>query len=127
MQLSLPWSTWDRKPPIFIRPLTADEPRQLEADRRAEGRDWAHAEDRRVGRQRTLMAMVPDTRAKDDLKAAMLQRAYDLMWDGDCMACDAVAEFLPSADVEKMFQAWESDQDGQNPRSHFYNAKDLAA
>ena len=73
------------------------------------------------------MAMVPDTRAKDDLMQAMLQRAYDLMWDGDCAGTDALAEFLPSAAVEAMFQAWQSDQEGKEPKSHFYVAKGLAA
>jgi transposase len=34
MQLGLPWYTWAMKPPLFIRPLTDDECRQLEADRR---------------------------------------------------------------------------------------------
>lgn len=98
-----------------------------EADRKAEGRDWNMDQDRRVGRQRTLMAMVPDSRAKDDLKSAMLQRAYDLMWEGDCMGCDALTEFLPSAEVEAMFNAWQSDQDGKDAPSKFYNAKGIAA
>ena len=34
MQWGLPWYTGVMKPPIFIRPLTDDERRQLEADRR---------------------------------------------------------------------------------------------
>src|SRR5262245_24162074 len=34
MQLGLPWYTWAMKPPLFIRSLTDDERRQLEADRR---------------------------------------------------------------------------------------------
>ena len=34
MQLKLPCSTWAMKPPLFIRPLTDDERRQLAADRR---------------------------------------------------------------------------------------------
>ena len=34
MQLGLPWYPWTMKPPLFIRPLTDDERRQLEADRR---------------------------------------------------------------------------------------------
>lgn len=81
------------------------------------------AEEKRIGRQRTLMAMLPDTRAADALKAAMLQRAYDLMWDGDAQSCDALVEFLPSKDVERMFQAWDCDQTGTQPRSPFYEAK----
>jgi transposase len=34
MQLKLPCYTWAMKPPLFIRPLTDDEHRQLAADRR---------------------------------------------------------------------------------------------
>src|SRR5262249_54413901 len=34
MQMGLPWYTWAMKPPLFSRPLTDDERRQLEADRR---------------------------------------------------------------------------------------------
>ena len=34
MQWGLPWYTGVMKPPIFIRPLTDDERRQFEADRR---------------------------------------------------------------------------------------------
>src|SRR5919198_2831533 len=34
MQSGLQWYTWVMKPPLFIRPLTDDERRQLEADRR---------------------------------------------------------------------------------------------
>jgi hypothetical protein len=105
--------------------LIADlrEAAKREADRHAEGRDFHDAEDKRIGRQRTKMAMVPDTRAKDTLMEAMLQRAYDLMWDGDALSCDAILEFLPSAMAEKMFTAWDSDQFGKNPRSPFYEAK----
>lgn len=33
MQLCLQWYTWGMKPPLFIRPLTTEERRQLEADR----------------------------------------------------------------------------------------------
>jgi transposase len=34
MQLGLQWSTWAMKPPLLVRPLTADEHRQLETARR---------------------------------------------------------------------------------------------
>jgi hypothetical protein len=108
----------DRGNPKLISDLR--EAAKIEAGRRADGRDYHEEEQRRIGRQRTLMAMVPDTRAKDSLMGAMLQRAYDLMWDGDALACDALCEFLPSKDVERMFAAWESDHLGQKPRSTFY-------
>jgi len=79
-------------------------------------------EERRIGRQRTAMAMIPDSRAKRALMEAMLQRAYDLMWDGRATECDAILEFLPGASVEQMFAAWQSDQEGKQPRSKFYGA-----
>lgn len=77
-------------------------------------------EEKRIGGRRTLMAMVPDSRAKDTLISGMLQRAYDLMWDGRCTECDAILDFLPSKEVERMFDAWERDQEGKEPRSTFY-------
>jgi hypothetical protein len=69
--------------------------------------------------------MLPDTRATDVLKAAMLQRAYDLMWDGEPSACDALAEFLPSDDVTAMFGAWQDDRfpEKGRPRSKYYEKK----
>lgn len=90
------------------------------ASAKAEGRGYGPDEEKRIERQRTLIAMLPDTRAVDQLKASMLQRAYDLMWDGDCSGCDAIAEFLPSGDVTRMFDAWENDQEGKNEKSNFY-------
>lgn len=94
------------------------------AGARAEGRGYDQDDVKRIERQRTLFAMLPSTNATDRLKEAMLQRCYDLMWDGDCMACDALAEFLPEKDVQKMFDAWESDQfpEKDQPRSRFYAA-----
>lgn len=91
-----------------------------EAKRRAEGRGWSPEEDKRVERQRTLFVMLPSTNATDRLKEAMMQRVYDLMWDGDCSGADAIAEFLPSADATKAFDAWEHDQNPNEPRSRFY-------
>lgn len=66
---------------------------------------------RRIERQRTLFTMLPVSDSVDRLKRAMMQRVYDCMWDGDCAGADAVAEFLPSADAEKAFQAWTDDTD----------------
>jgi len=91
------------------------------ASTKAEGR-FLDDEERRIGRQRTKFNMLPSSRSTDELRDAMLQRAYDLMWDGMCTECDALVEFLPSADVERMFAAWESDQDGKTPKSKFYEA-----
>ena len=51
-----------------------------------------------------------------------MQRVYDLMWDGDTNGADALAEFLPSADADAVFDAWQSDSMtiGDAPRSRFY-------
>lgn len=96
---------------------------KLEADRKAEGR-FDDDQQKRIERQRTLFAMLPSGNAADRLKAAMLQRCYDLMWDGDGLACDALAEFLPSAEVEKMFEAWEQDSlSTTDGRSRFYRGE----
>ena len=96
---------------------------KLEAERTAEGRTWSKDEERRVDRQRTLFNMLPSSNATDRLKEAMLQRAYDLMWDGNGIACDSLIEFLPSKEVEQMFDAWESDQISGEPKSKWHNAR----
>jgi hypothetical protein len=89
--------------------------------RRAEHRDWNAEEEKRVERQRTLFAMLPSSDATDRLKAAMLQRAYDLLWDGDALGCDAILEFLPSGDVDALLNAWSADfDDGKNPKTKWH-------
>lgn len=40
-----------------------------------------------------------------------LQRAYDLLWDSDGDACDAVTANLPDKNVRRMLDAWLDDQD----------------
>lgn len=94
--------------------------------RAAEHRNWTAEEERRQERQRTLFAMLPSCNAVDRLKEAMLQRAYDLLWDGDGLGCDALIEFLPSKEVDRMLDAWSADfeGDGKEPRSQFYTVKD---
>lgn len=83
---------------------------EAEAAAVADGRGWTEADERRVERQRTRFAELADNRATDRLKQWMLQRIYDLMWDGRTEGADALAEFLPSADLDRLFAAWESDQ-----------------
>lgn len=77
-------------------------------------------DERRIGRQRTLFAMLADTRATDSLKEAMMQRAYELLSAGEAVAFDAIAEFLPSTDADAIGGAWLEDQDGSNPKSRWY-------
>lgn len=90
----------------------------------AETRERERIEERRrIDRQRTLFNVLPTCRPKDKLKNAMLQRAYDLLWDGECEACDALTEFLPSDDVTKMLDVWLDDVDPNTPeerRSSWY-------
>lgn len=86
--------------------------------RRAEHRDWNEEEERRVERQRTLFVMLTVGDATDRLKTAMLQRAYDLLWDGDALGADAILEFLPSRDVEALLNAWSDDFDNDRDKKH---------
>jgi hypothetical protein len=111
----------DRASPELVADLRKAAKQVSEAS--ADGRGCGHEDAKRIERQRTLFAMLPDCRATDALRAAMLQRAYDLMWDGDGLACDALAEFLPSKEVERMFDAWENDQNSNLERSQFYSGK----
>jgi cytochrome P450 len=91
------------------------------AIRRAEHRDWTAEDQKRTERQRTLFAMLPSSDATDRLKDAMLQRAYDLMWDGDPIGADAILDFLPSAAVDVMLAAWSKDFDDDGPKSQWHS------
>lgn len=81
-------------------------------------------DERRIDRQRTIFGALPSCNAADRLKAAMLQRAYDMLWDGNSEGCDALLEFLPSLDVEKMLDGWSNDQDDKRPYSKWYDPKE---
>lgn len=70
-------------------------------------REELRREGERVAFQRSLWAALPDHPAIRALKAAMLDRCLDLMHEGSGEECDAIAEFLPDADVERMFDQWE--------------------
>lgn len=94
---------------------------ELEA-RQADGRTHDAVEERRIDRQRTLFNMLPSCDAADRLREAMAQRAYDLMWNGDGLATDALLEFLPSDTATAVLNAWDNDQDGNEPRSRYYGA-----
>jgi hypothetical protein len=83
----------------------------LELDRRAErlnaARRWLDDERARVARQEALWAALPDSPAKAALQEAMLERCLDLMHVGRGEECDAIAEWLPPAEVRRMFDRWE--------------------
>lgn len=51
---------------------------------------------------------------------AELQRAYDVLWDGDGDGCDAITAKLPAKDVTTMLDAWLDDQCGHEPKSKWY-------
>lgn len=108
----------DRANPQLVQALRGMA-RDLETAK-AEGRGFDEREKRRVDRQRTAFTMVPDTDGKSRLKEAMMQRAYDLIWDGDCQGADALLEFLPSDDATKVLDAWERDQMGSLPFSEWF-------
>lgn len=93
---------------------------ELEA-READGRTGSAEEQRRIEQQRTLFNMLPSCGATDRLCEAMMQRAYDLMWNGDGLATDAILEFLPSAAADEVLNAWESDVvDDDKSKSRFH-------
>lgn len=105
------------KPAVQAMKLFAQD-RTIRAAEKRDGR-WKQ-EEQLIERQRTLFAMLPSMNCVDRLKAAMLQRAYDLLWDGDAAGCDALIEFLPEKDVDKMFSCWSNDFDGNADKSEFY-------
>ena len=49
-----------------------------------------------------------------------LQRAYDLLCDGDGEACDAITAKLPDKEVRGMLDNWLKDQCGNGPKSRWY-------
>lgn len=108
----------DRAPEPMVKALRSFA-QELEA-RRTDGRTASLEEDKRVERQRTLFAMLPSTNATDRLREAVMQRAYDLLWDGDGQGCDALLEFLPSKSADEILNAWDNDQDGNEPKSKWH-------
>jgi hypothetical protein len=108
----------DHANPLLVKALR-DAANEL-ATARAEGRGWSKKDAARVECQRAAFYRA---KSAQEIRDLMLQRAYDLMWDGDGGACDALIEFLPEADVDRMFNAWENDQHGKEPKSEFYEGK----
>lgn len=110
-----------REPKEIVKALQAAAESRAKAQ--AEGRNHSAEDEKRVERQRTMFAMVGDSHAKSVLLKAMLQQAYDHMWNAETAAVDALTEWLPSDDVDRMFRAWGNDIDPKNPRSIFYGEK----
>lgn len=65
-------------------------------------RERFDADARRIERQRTRFVMLPPGHAKDALLKAMLERAGALLVGGRADEADAILEFVPSADVERL-------------------------
>lgn len=54
---------------------------------------------------------------------AELQRAYDVLWEGDGEACDAITARLPEKDVRAMLDCWLDDySDTKGPKSKWHGA-----
>lgn len=70
-----------------------------------------HVDRKRIEAQRTFFAMLPDSRAVDAFKRALLDRAWYLLDIGQCEACDALLEFVPSADADRMLDEYFKDED----------------
>lgn len=49
-----------------------------------------------------------------------LQRAYDVLWEGDGEGCDAITAPLPDQMVIAMLDAWQDDQMEQQPLSGWH-------
>lgn len=49
-----------------------------------------------------------------------LQEAYDAMWEHECERCDKITAEIPDQMVMAMFDAWEADQCGDDPRSGWH-------
>lgn len=110
-------------------PKLIEDMRTLAAEMKKDGRGQYSEEDqKRVDRQRTRFNMLPTGGEKERLKKAMLQRAYDLIWDGDTEGCDALLEFLPSDDVGKLLDTWSADIEikSDDQRSPWYHAEHAA-
>lgn len=109
----------DRANPELVSALLQEAARL--ASKKAQGEGWTPQDEKRVERQRTAFTMMPSCNAVDRFKEVMMQRAYDLLWDGFATECDALLEFLPSKDADAVLDAWDNDQNEKNARSRFYD------
>lgn len=72
-----------------------------EADRRNR---WLAEERARVLCQRAIWKALPASEAKDRLREAMLAQAWTLLDAGKGEACDALLEFLPEEDQDRLLR-----------------------
>ncbi|GEP09884.1 hypothetical protein [Methylobacterium gnaphalii] len=78
--------------------------RQWEQENLEANRRWLAEEKLRIERQRTLWEMTFPNAAKDRLKEAMLAQAWRLLDAGQGEAADAILEFLPEAETDKLLR-----------------------
>ena len=78
-------------------------PRETKQEREARER-WIAQENQRIARQRTLWEMTYPNAAKDRLKEGMLSRAWELLDAGQGEAADAIMEFLPEKDQDRLLR-----------------------
>lgn len=110
----------DHANPLLIKGLR--DAAKAEEKKLVGGYCYSDEDKRRIERQRTAFTMIEYTRGVERLLNEMLQRAYDLMWEGDALASDAILEFVPEAEAIKMLDAWTDDQMGKAPKSKWYDA-----
>ncbi len=90
---------------------SADRPFKNREARDREYNKWLAAEQKRIARQRRLFFLIPDGPEKDELKKAMIDRAWDLLDAGYPGASDQLLEFVPEADAEAMHAEYFKDED----------------
>lgn len=66
---------------------------------------YQEAEERRIAAQRNLFTFLMPSAAKELLLQGMLKRAEDLFYAGKSKECDAILEFVPSADADRLLNS----------------------
>lgn len=90
-----------------VNPILIEEFEKIAAEYKGRDRVFDQfKEGKRIEAQRTRFAMIPDSTAKDRFKDTVINRAWELLDIGACDACDALLEFVPSADAEKMLSEY---------------------
>ena len=107
----------DRANPLLIEALR--ESAKALASRKVQGRGYTKEDAERIECQR---AAFHKARSGAEIRDLLLQRAYDLLWEGFATECDALLEFISTADATAMLDAWSADQEGQAPKSKWYEA-----
>jgi hypothetical protein len=91
-----------------------------EAERAAERERWWAQEQARIKRQREAFDDLPEGPIRDHLRDMMLQRAYDILCEGNGEGCDELLQFLPEDHARELLDAWLDDQISDVPKSKWY-------